>query len=77
MFINKYYIKHGEIDLKELFTIKNVTSRIRITIKGIKKRIKKMLDIIKIPSPPEKEIGHHCRYPYKCLLQNKCMRFLV
>ena len=64
--INNQYVKHGEIDPDQLFTIEDVTEQVNEIAGGIKVRAEEMWKTIASPICPEIGIGQHCSDPYPC-----------
>ena len=76
MHINNKYVKKGDINPKELFTIVDLTEKVELKLKGIEKRIENMFKIISQPNIPIVQIGEHCRTPYECPMIDECWGFL-
>jgi len=66
--INNQYVRNGEVNPQELFTIQDITGEVAITSEGIQDRIDSMLEVISSPVCPEADIGPHCSNPYDCPL---------
>ena len=75
MFINKEYIRNGDIDVSELFVKEDITSQVEEFSEGLIERIDKMKKIINSDEPSIK-IGPHCSDPYECALKEECWKFL-
>ena len=76
VFINNQYIRQGELDLKELFTIESVLELIlpfQKSVKGNVSRFKKVLSQRRIP---DIDIGEHCYNPYTCGFFNYCRKHI-
>ncbi|MBU0459568.1 MAG: DUF2779 domain-containing protein [Nanoarchaeota archaeon] len=74
-FINNQYIRQGPIDLKELFTIQDITSEVTKAQEGIQDRIDEFFRILESPLP-NVSIGKRCSSPYGCNLMDECWGFL-
>jgi len=74
--INNEYVKNGEIDPKEFFSVVDITSEVDVVSEGIEERVNTMLTIISDGTCPEASIGKHCSDPYPCFLEEKCWGFL-
>jgi len=61
MHLNGEYIKKGELDVKELFVLEDITDKVLKTMEGIKKRIAEMISVIDLETPPGK-----CEKPSSC-----------
>ena len=76
VYLNKDYIKNGNIDPAQLFIIEDVTDRLDQFSFGIEERIAEMLELISSAECPEASIGQHCSSPYLCALQSECWAYL-
>jgi len=56
MHLNKEYVRKGELDLKELFHLEDITEQVSEFIEGIQERIDSMLEIIALKKAPEFEL---------------------
>ncbi|UCD22358.1 MAG: DUF2779 domain-containing protein, partial [Chloroflexota bacterium] len=75
-FINRQFVKSGEIDPKELFILEDISSQVEEISEGIEERVSDLLEIISNKSCPEMTIGQHCLAPYECPLRMECWGFL-
>ncbi len=75
MFINKEYVRSGEVDVSELFTKEEITSQVNEFSEGLNERIEKMKEIIN-SIEPSTNIGKYCSKPYVCALKEECWKFL-
>lgn len=73
--INNRYVRNGEVNPQELFTIEDITDLVEKAIINIRDRINILFDIIELEKCPEIRIGPHCRDPYECALA-ECWEFL-
>ncbi len=64
--INPYYVRHGEIDLDELFVIEDVKSRTDALQYGIRDFLPELELIVNSIREPAAEVGCQCNKPYKC-----------
>jgi len=76
MHLNRDYVKHGDINPRQLFVTEDVTDRLGEFADGLEKRIAEMLAVIDSDKCPETAIGRHCNAPYECLLQQECWKHL-
>jgi len=76
MHLNREYVKHGDIDPRQLFVTEDVTDRLAEFSDGLETRITEMLSVIDSNECPETAIGRHCNAPYDCLLQQECWKHL-
>ena len=75
-FINKQYVKNGEVDPKELFILENISTQVEENSKSIEERVSNLLEVISNETCPGVTIGQHCLAPYECPLRAECWRFL-
>jgi len=64
MHLNLEYLKHGDIDPRQLFVTEDVTDRLKEFANGLETRIAEMLAVIDSDKCPETAIGWHCKDPY-------------
>jgi len=76
MHLNREYVKHDDIDPRQLFVTEDVTDRLAEFSDGLETRIAEMLTVIDSDKCPETDIGRHCNDPYDCLLQGECWKHL-
>ena len=75
-YINKQYVKNGEIDPKQLFILKDISTQVEGVSEGIEERVLNLLEVISNKKCPEVTIGKHCLAPYDCSLRAECWGFL-
>ena len=75
-FINRQYIKNGEIDPKGLFILEDISTRVEEISGGMEERVSDLLEVISNKACPEMTIGQHCLAPYECPLRMECWGFL-
>ena len=74
--INNQYVRQGEIDPRQLFTIEDVTERVNVYSEGLSRRVDEMVAVMRRKQCPEVGIGPYCGDPYPCPLQPACWAFL-
>jgi len=72
MHINTDYVKHGEIDVEQLFAREDITETLDLYGNGVEDRVQEMLDVIASKECPSCDIGPHCDDPYECVLKEIC-----
>jgi len=75
MFVNKEYVRQGELNVSELFVKEDITSQVEEFSEGLTERIEKMKKIINSKEPAV-AIGAHCSDPYEYGLKDECWDFL-
>jgi len=73
--INNQYVRHGEIDPQQFFTVVDITDDVADVSSGVPDRVNDMLEIIAASRCPDNGIGKHCSDPYECALSD-CWGFL-
>ena len=68
--INRYYVRKGDLNLKELFKIEDITSTAK------EKRIKEINKYMESTEEPIEKIGLQCSNPYDCPYFAYCTRNL-
>lgn len=66
MHINNQYVKAGDIDPVNLFTIQDISAEVADTKQGIEDRVDSLLEVISASDCPDVDIGNHCTNPYDC-----------
>ena len=66
--INNQYVKDGDIDPRELFTIEDVTEQVDEVAGKVEDRSEEMWEVIASTTCPEVGVGPHCNDPYPCLV---------
>lgn len=74
-FINNQYVRHGEIDPRELFIVQDISDGVATASVGIRDRIAQMIQAAANPLCPEVAIGPQCSDPYQCAL-SECWEHL-
>jgi hypothetical protein len=64
--VNNQYIRHGELDIPQLFTVENMTDRILPMQKAIPGRLYSLTDMLKTGMMPEISMGAQCGNPFPC-----------
>lgn len=76
VYINNKYIRHGELNLSELFNIEDVTDIVQEKQKEIEAKIKEINKYMKQEDEPKQEIGMQCFKPYQCQFWKYCTKHL-
>jgi len=66
MYINNKFVRKGEINVKELFKIKDMTEMVIERMPTIKENLVSFIATIKSESEPAIAPGPHCNKPYAC-----------
>lgn len=71
VYIDTEYVKKGELDVKKLFCITNLTKDIKENQKSINSQLRKIRTMLK-GKCPDIDIGKHCSDPYDCDFLGHC-----
>ena len=74
MHINSDYVLDGELDLKGLFKVENVTDEARARAQGITGTVAEMMAYREGEEEPSVQIGLQCNNPHDCGYQSWCWR---
>tara|TARA_Y100000310_G_C20699915_1_gene828762 strand:- start:4718 stop:6163 length:1446 start_codon:yes stop_codon:yes gene_type:complete len=75
IFLNKEFVKKGDIDSKELATIEEVTEKVDL-IDDVEKNAKLYLEIMNQEKTPDITISKNCNKPYPCDIKYDCWNTL-
>ncbi|HSH66476.1 MAG TPA: DUF2779 domain-containing protein [Bacteroidia bacterium] len=74
MIINNQYVRKGEVNIQELFTIKSVKETILKQQPFIQENIEICKTVINSNQMPQVGIGEHCFSPYACDFMSTCWK---
>jgi hypothetical protein len=74
--INSDFVRHGEINPNEFFTLEDVTDQVTNLVNLVQDKLDDMFKAIRQRHHPDIEIGPHCDDPYTCPLHDHCWKFL-
>lgn len=72
MHINNEYVRKGEINPKELFTLTDITDQVKAKQNWLTEELEKLHGMLDAQSEPEKTIGTHCHHPFSCDYKHHC-----
>ncbi len=76
MHVNSDYVRQGEINVEEFFTLLDVSAEIMPFFGQVPKYVEEFLKIIDMPSCPQISIREYCSDPYDCSMKSLCWAFL-
>jgi len=76
VYINNEYVKNGEIDVHQLFTIESVLDRVKEVLPKIPNQIADFKKLLEQDSVPDIDIGMHCFDPYDCDFMGTCWKHI-
>jgi hypothetical protein len=74
--INNEFIRQGEIDPNQFFTLRDVTAEVAGISRDIEEQASQMGKTIRLAKCPEIQIGKQCDSPHTCQLHEHCWSFL-
>ncbi len=74
MHVNPDYVLDGELNLKELFTIVDMTREVRALSDGVIPKVRELIEYRSAKDEPKIPIGAHCNNPHVCGYQTWCWR---
>ena len=72
--INNQYVKDGELDIHQLFTIESVYDQVLEFLPRIPNEVRRLKNVIESPEVPNIDIGNHCSEPYDCDFKGTCWK---
>ncbi|SFE17055.1 DUF2779 domain-containing protein [Succiniclasticum ruminis] len=76
MHLNSDYVRHGELDLKELFVLEEFTTAVKGKYSEVKSNIRAIRDYVDTDDEPERDIDTYCEAPYACAYHGYCARHI-
>jgi len=73
--LNNEYVKKGNLDVKELFCIKELTEGVKENQKSTNSQLRNMQTMLK-GKCPDIDIGRHCSDPYGCDFTEHCWKHI-
>ena len=74
MHLNGDYVKHGPIDVKQLFQHVSVIDYAKEQEPVIAANVERLKNVVALPHAPQVAIGPHCREPYECDFIGHCWK---
>jgi len=74
--INNQYVRNGELDINEFFTIESVRDSILPLQNFVEENVERLKKVIGKREMPDIDIGEHCHSPYTCSFFNYCRKHI-
>lgn len=74
--LNSDYIRHGELDLQQLFIIKDLHDMVENEYVKVAVLAERALTVINQEEEPTDDLSEHCNKPYHCAFWTYCTRHL-
>ncbi|MEI6174176.1 MAG: DUF2779 domain-containing protein [Bacteroidota bacterium] len=75
--VNNQYVRHGELDLQQLFTVEEMTRRIMPMQKDIPAALLSLQEMLKADLFPDIAMGPQCNKPFSCDFLDFCRKSCV
>ena len=72
--INNQYVRHGNLDLQQLFEIADVTVEARAMLPDVETNLERFSEYLAQTEEPADDIGTYCKDPYLCGFWGYCTR---
>ena len=76
VYINNQYVRHGELDLQQLFTVADLTEDARKLQPDVEENLARIAEYLAMPEEPADDVGLRCFNPYDCGFWKYCTRAL-
>ena len=74
MHISPDYVRHGDIDVKQLFQLVSVMDYAKEQEPVIAANVDRLKQVVALPHAPQVEVGPHCNDPYPCDFRGHCWK---
>ena len=72
MHVNNQYVRYGDIDVDQLFTLEDCTEVVESRIEEVRPNLLRFLETLNINKEPNVPIGPHCFSPFACDFIHYC-----
>lgn len=76
MHVNNEYVRTGELNVNELFTLKDCTEVVQEKITEIDGNLKNLIQVVNSDAEPVVDIGDHCNCPFECDYIHHCWQHI-
>ena len=76
MHLNNQYVRHGDLDLQQLFVVEDCTEEVFSMLGDVEPTVRALQRLADQPSEPDTAIGCQCKKPYECGYRGWCWRNL-
>lgn len=74
MHLNNQYVRKGELDLDQLFTLTDVTEEVLAKQAEVAEKLPRLKALLQEKEIPEVPIGQHCSDPFECEFKSHCWK---
>lgn len=72
MHVNNRYVRKGDLDIKQLFTLQDCTDEVIERQKKVKEVLPELLNVLRKSKEPSVDIGSQCDKPFSCDYKEHC-----
>ena len=76
MYLNGDYVKHGPIDVRQLFKMESVMDYVVEREAFVAQNVERLKAVVALPHSPLVDIGTQCHNPYPCDFQGHCWKHI-
>lgn len=76
MHLNNQYVRQGDLDLHELFTVEDCTDEVMGMLADVSANVSSMREVASQATEPDKPIGLQCKRPYECGYRAWCWKHI-
>ena len=73
--LNSDYVREGDLDLKQLFVIKDMKELVENEYLKVPARVKQAMKVINDENEPDTDLSEHCNKPYHCGFWTYCKNY--
>lgn len=70
--LNSDYVRHGELDVKQLFVVNDMKEMVENEYKKVKARVSQAMKVVNSEQEPDMDLSECCMKPYKCAFWDYC-----
>lgn len=76
VYINNQYVRQGDIDVRQLFTIESVKEKVIPLQDSVRDNIRKFKEVLEGKDVPKVDIGEQCDNPFECDFKGHCWKHI-
>ena len=76
MYLNRDYVRIGELDPKRLFILGDCTELAEAKMMSVKAKLTELFKVVNKTEEPQVQIGRHCKSPFECDYMDYCWQYV-
>ncbi|MCR4916889.1 MAG: DUF2779 domain-containing protein [Prevotella sp.] len=72
--LNSDYVRHGELDVKQLFVVNDMKEMVENEYLKVKARVSQAMTVVNSEQEPDMDLSEYCMKPYGCAFWEYCKR---